>query len=320
MTALREDLSADCYYKNLGLSKNASDQEIKSAYRKLALKYHPDKNTDSPEIASENFKKVSEAYDCLSDKNKREIFDTYGKRGLDGGMGGGGGFGGSHFINPDDIFRQFFGAHGGGFGDDFGGGGFGGGFQFGGGDPFGGGFGGMPRQRQRKAPVYPSGPNIIPKDMSVSVHSLQSAPQHNGREGKLVAYDADKNRYSVSFDEEESSISIKPSNFVQLVQNVKLRDIASRPQLNGCLGHIIGLSGDRFHVRLAGAGSAVVGVALVNLVLPPETRVHVHSLSGAPQYNGQTGKVIQFLETEGRYLVEIAGSRQLKLKTDNLMI
>ena len=318
MTALREDLSSDCYYKNLGLSKNASDQEIKSAYRKLALKYHPDKNKDDPDRAAENFKKVSEAYDCLSDKNKREIFDTYGKRGLEGGMGGGGGFGGAHFINPDDIFRQFFAANGGGFGDDFGGG-FGG-FHFGGGDPFGGGFGGMPRQRQRKAPKYPSGPHIIPKETSVSVHSLQSAAQHNGREGKLVGFDATKNRYSVSLSEDESPISIKPSNFIQLVQNVKLRDIASRPQLNGCMGHIIGFNGDRFHVRLAGAESAVVGVGLANLVLPPETRVHIHSLSGAPQYNGQTGKVIQFLETESRYLVEISEHRQLKLKTENLMI
>ena len=322
MTAIREDLKSDCYYKNLGLAKSCTEQEIKSAYRKLALKYHPDKNTDNAEQASENFKKVSEAYDCLSDKNKREIFDSYGKRGLEGGCGGGhGGFGGGHFINPDDIFRQFFGGGGGGggFHDDFGGGFGGGGFSF---NMGGDGFGHHPRMRQRKPepPRYPSGPEIVPKGTKVSVHSLNGSPQYNGMEGELVGYDAEKLRYRVSFGDEDTAISIKPSNFVQLVENVRLRDISSRPQLNGCLGQIIGLSGDRFHVRLAGAESAVVGVGLVNLVLPAEARVHIHSLAGAPQYNGLTGKVLQFIESENRYLVEMAGNRQLKLKTDNLSL
>jgi curved DNA-binding protein CbpA len=316
MTVMREDLSSDCYYKNLGLSKNASDSEIKSAYRKLALKYHPDKNKDNPDKAAEDFKKVSEAYDCLSDKNKRDIYDSYGKRGLEGGSCGSGGSGGTHFINPDDIFRQFFAANG-GFGDDFGG--FGG-FHFGGDGGFGGQHG---RPRQRKAPPqYPSGPHIIPKDTSVSVHSLQSSAQYNGMEGKLVGYDTNKGRYKVSFGDDDSAISIKPSNFVQLVPHVRVRDIASRPTLNGCSGAVVGFNGDRFHVRLAGArtNGAVVGVSLANLELPPETRVHIHSLNGAPQYNGTTGRVVQFLEAENRYLVEVVGNKQLKLKSENIMI
>ena len=320
MTASREDLRSDCYYKNLGIAKGASDQEIKSAYRKLALKYHPDKNKGNPEAAAENFKKVAEAYDCLSDKNKREVYDTYGKRGLEGGSGGGGGYGGAHFINPDDIFRQFFAANG-GFGDEFGGFG-GGGFSFNmGGDRFGG-FSGQPRMHQRKPqpPKYPSGSHILPKGSKVSVHSLNSSPQYNGMEGELVGYDADKGRYRVSFGDDDASISIKPVNFIQLVDNVKLREIESKPQLNGCYGQIIGMNGDRFHVRLAGAQSAVVGVGLTNLELPVETRVHIHSLSGAPQYNGMTGKVVQFLESDNRYLIEVAGTKQLKLKTDNISI
>ena len=315
MTAAREDLRSDCYYKNLGLAKGASDQEIKSAYRRLALKYHPDKNKDNPEQASENFKKVSEAYDCLSDKNKREIYDTYGKRGLEGGCGGGG-FGGAHFVDPNDIFRQFFGAHG-GFGDDFGGG-----FQFNmDGDPFGG-FGGNPRMRQRKPqpPKYPTGVHIIPKGTHVSVQGLNSSPQYNGMEGELAGYDAQKDRYRVSFGDDETSISIKAVNFTQLVKNVRIRGIESRPQLNGCMGEIIGMNSDRYHVRLAGAQSAVVAVGLSNLQLPAETRVHIHSLSGAPQYNGQTGKVLQFIEADNRYLIEIQGYKQLKLKTDNISI
>jgi hypothetical protein len=139
-------------------------------------------------------------------------------------------------------------------------------------------------------------------------------------EGKLVGYEEAKGRYQVSFDDEET-ISVKPCNFIQLVPKVKLRDIESRATLNGCVGDIIGFNTDRYHVRLAGAGSsAVVGVSLSNLELPVDTRVHIHSLSGAPQYNGTTGKVIQFIETDNRYLVEVAGHKQLKLKSENLTI
>lgn len=68
------------YYKILGISKNANEDDIKKAYRKLALKYHPDKNKAPG--AEERFKEVAEAYEVLSDKRKREIFDQYGEEGL----------------------------------------------------------------------------------------------------------------------------------------------------------------------------------------------------------------------------------------------
>ncbi|KAL9966814.1 hypothetical protein ACROYT_G024937 [Oculina patagonica] len=102
------------YYKILEVPKSASEQDIKKAYRKLALKWHPDKNPDNKEEAEENFKLISEAYDVLSDKDKRKIYDRYGKEGLTGGGGGGGpgagGFGdfNFHFRDPDEIFREFF--------------------------------------------------------------------------------------------------------------------------------------------------------------------------------------------------------------------
>lgn len=313
MVTRPEDLSAECYYKNLGIQKTAGDTEIKSAYRKLALKHHPDKNTDNPETASENFKKISEAYDVLSDKSKREIYDTYGKRGLEGngGCGGGGfsGFGGH--INPDDIFRQFFASSGGGFNDDFGGFG-GGGFHM----------GGERRAPRRPAPPpYPTGPEVIAKGTSVSVHSLSSKPEYNGKEGKLVGFESAKKRYRVSFDGSEdldSCVSIKTSNFVQLMPNVQLRDVTSRPQLNGCKGTIVGLSGDRYHVQLS--SGACVGVGLSNLILPTDARVHIHSLNAGAQYNDTTGRVVKFIEEDNRYLVEVCGNKQLKLKSENLTI
>lgn len=94
------------FYDLLGVSPLASDNELKKAYRKAALRYHPDKNP-SPE-AAEKFKELSHAYEILADDQKREIYDTYGEEGLSGaGQGGMGG------MNADDIFSQFF---GGGFG------------------------------------------------------------------------------------------------------------------------------------------------------------------------------------------------------------
>ncbi|KNE69513.1 hypothetical protein AMAG_14077 [Allomyces macrogynus ATCC 38327] len=146
------------YYKLLGVTKDASEDDLRKAYRKLALKFHPDRNQEAG--AKEKFQEISEAYEVLSDSNKRAIYDRYGEEGLKGvpapdagagpGAGGFGGFPGGgttfsfsssgggpgmHFnpSNADDIFRTFMSQFGGGGGGDD--------------DPFAGMFGGMPRSR-----------------------------------------------------------------------------------------------------------------------------------------------------------------------------
>lgn len=101
------------YYEVLGIDKNASEDEIKKAYRKLAIKYHPDRNPDSKE-AEEKFKEAAEAYDVLHDPQKRQQYDQFGFNAP--GAGGFGGFGETGGFSMDDIFSMFgdvFGGHGG---------------------------------------------------------------------------------------------------------------------------------------------------------------------------------------------------------------
>jgi len=99
------------YYKILGVEKSASADELKKAYRKLAMKYHPDQNKDNPE-AEEKFKEINQAYDVLKDEQKRAAYDRFGTSAFDGSMGGGAGGGGfSGFSGGafSDIFEDMFG-------------------------------------------------------------------------------------------------------------------------------------------------------------------------------------------------------------------
>ena len=109
-------MAKEDFYKLLGVDKNASDAEIKKSYRRMAMKFHPDRNADAPEKAEEKFKAVKEAYEVLSDPKKRAAYDQFGHAGVDQSMGGGHG-GAADF---GDIFGDVF-------GDIFGGGGGGGG-------------------------------------------------------------------------------------------------------------------------------------------------------------------------------------------------
>src|SRR3954466_10637515 len=105
------------YYKILGVDKKATQDEVKKAYRKMAVKYHPDKNPGDKK-AEESFKEVGEAYEALSDPQKKAAYDQYGHAAFDRSRGGGG-FGagrGGGFHDPFEIFREVFSGGGGGGG------------------------------------------------------------------------------------------------------------------------------------------------------------------------------------------------------------
>ena len=110
------------YYKILGVKRTATKAEIKKAFKKLSLKYHPDKNKDNPKKAKEKFIKIANAYEVLSDDEKRKIYDQYGEEGVKANEQGGGA--GAHFenMNFEDIFSQFFGGGGASFEFNMGGG------------------------------------------------------------------------------------------------------------------------------------------------------------------------------------------------------
>lgn len=114
------------YYEVLQISKSASAEEIKRAYRKLAVQYHPDKNPGDSS-AEEKFKELGEAYDVLSNEQKRAAYDQFGHAAFEpGGAGARGGGGGGGFHDPFDVFREAFGSGGGGIFEQFFGGGMGG--------------------------------------------------------------------------------------------------------------------------------------------------------------------------------------------------
>lgn len=137
------------YYEVLGVSKSATTAEIKKAYRKLALKYHPDRNPDNKE-AEEKFKEAAEAYEVLSNAEKKQKYDQFGHAGFDGSMGGGHGG-----MNMDDIFSQF--------GDIFG-------------DIFGGS-GGQRQRRRSSGPVAQRGHDLY-KEVTISLKQAYLGLKH----------------------------------------------------------------------------------------------------------------------------------------------
>ncbi|VDN59879.1 unnamed protein product [Dracunculus medinensis] len=198
------------YYKILGIAKSASDDEIKKAYRKMALKYHPDKNKEPG--AEAKFKEVAEAYDVLSDPKKKDIYDKFGEDGLKSGGEGAGGPGGFHYEfqgDPMRMFAQFFGGEdpfSSFFGSSSGGGGpqiffsSGGDDLHGFGMPFG--MGGHTR-RQRQDPV-------VHHELLVSLEDIYKGCTKKMKITRHVVFLLNPDQQSSRVEDKVLTINIKP--------------------------------------------------------------------------------------------------------------
>ena len=339
-------INSDDYYEVLGVARSADEKAIKKAYRKLAVKHHPDKNPNDKEKAEERFKKITEAYSVLSDKDKKKTYDQFGKAGLDPSYGGGGGASGFHgggfpgggvrfstgpvmsFNDANDIFKQFFG------GEDpfsmFGGGGMGmgggipGGMAFnigGGGMPggmmggFPGGFGGFPGATQFKRGRSSSEPGVFKVGTNVIIKELRSAKIHNGKMGVVERYLPSKDRYQVQV-QGGGVIALRPANLQQVV-DCTVQGLKGSVGLNGSAGKIVGFDerANRYHVNVEGE---IVALKRVNVRLRKRTVVRVQGLSKAAHLNGKYATVQSYDTTADRYVLKMRTGGAVKVKPSNV--
>lgn len=303
-------------YQILGCSKDADDATLKKAYRKLAVKWHPDKNPDNEE-ATKNFQKVSEAYATLSDPKKRSMYDQYGEEGVraaeagadvpSGGMGGfGGGFpgggGGAHHMSQEEAAQFFSHAFGGAdpFGGMFGmGGGGGPGIRFqSGGDPFGGG-GGDPFAA------------FLGQSMGGSMRGMGRNDMRAGGMGSMRGMGGSMR---------QSSPAKKEYNVIPRGTIVSLKDLVSKAIYNGDRGVVKQYipSSERYVVELEDSEEAL-SVKPENIL--QHVHVTIHDIQSQPELNGKKGTVITWCPKKGRYNIYVASLKKVvSLKPGNVVL
>lgn len=313
------DVNSDDYYRVLGVDKSASEKDIAKAYKKAALKWHPDKNPDGN--TEDQFKKVTEAYEVLSDKEKRRTYDQFGKQALNGAAGPNMNGGGRqmNFQDAEQIFKAFFGPSGGIF-EDFGGGPGRGGR---GGSMFMDPFGDNSTRRTKKSRINQDFPDRIPENQKVQIRGLRREPQHNGQNGVVEEYDEDRGRYKVRLQDGQELL-LKPDNLSLRVENVRIVGLAGHAQLNGQAGTVISFDSekDRYTVQVRTASSGapglqVVAVPTANIVLPLNTRVTIVGLQGHAQYNGKWGKITEYNQQDEKYTVQLTKEKCIRVKRNN---
>lgn len=203
------------YYEVLGVSKSAETAAIKKAYRKLAIKYHPDKNPDNKE-AEAKFKEAAEAYEVLSDEQKRARYDRFGHAGVSGGPSGGGGFRGG--MTMEDIFQQF--------GDIFG--------ESGGGSPFESFFGGSAGRGQRRG-TGQRGSNLRIK-VALTLEEIANGVTKKIKVRKQVTCDTCNGSGAKDSDSVQTCTTCRGAGYVRQVKNTFLGQMQTTVTCPTCNG------------------------------------------------------------------------------------
>lgn len=324
------NLNSEDFYEILGVPKSADDAQLKKAYKKLAVKWHPDKNPGD-EQATTNFQKISEAYATLSDEKKRKIYDMYGKDAANqsdqmpddvpmgghaggfGGFPGGGGGGGFHFGRP-----------GGG-----GGGGHGGMSQeeaaflfsqfFGGSDPFGafGGMGGGGMGGPGVRINMGGGPRGSRRSMQDPFGGAFGGGMGGGMPGGFGG--SMPGGFGSSYAEPTYS-RVKRYDAIPAGTVVSLKGLSSQPERNGDRGEVIQYdpNSGRYIVQIEDSDETIK-VKPTNLL--QHVHVKLHGLESKPELNGQRATIIAWDGTKQRYNVYVMSSgRVLSLKPSNVVL
>lgn len=323
------NFESDDYYEVLGISKTSTSSQIKKAYHKLSLKYHPDKN--KTEGAEEIFKKINEAYSVLSDEEKRKNYDRFGKN-TEGGVPD---------INPNDIFAQFFNSNP-GMQHEFGGGGInimqhfmnmaqaqGGGHPFvhvsQSSNPFVRQFG---RNRMSdfffsdgdNEPFYKkpkiSKPSLMKEGTTVLVKDLLSAKQYNGKLGIVEGFNESKQRYTINIKGERKSL--RRSNLQQIASCKIIKDLLNlKKDTTGKITNYDDINA-KYTIQF---GNRQVSLSPDKIILDIDTNVKIIGLrgNGHGELNGQYGKIKGFDSAVSKYIVDLDNNKRIRLGMSNVV-
>jgi len=305
------------YYKILGISKNASSVEIKKAYRKLAIKYHPDKNKENKEAAAEKFKEIAEAYDVLSDEDKKRNYDQFGTTGINNNP---------HMSqqHAQEMFSTFFGGQDPFnmfFNDNFTPG-----FQInidGNSFNLGGNHPSFRRSNNvfRRQNSFNERIDKIPFDKidinkQVLIYGLVNNQKLNSTTGKVKGYNKIKNRYNIQTDSGKI-VALKPDNLKEILI-FKAYNLESQQNLNGKRGQIIGLdhTNNRYRVIL---DNNMISLRPENIILESGHCVKLQGIISQPQLNNQIVKIKDFEYNINKYVVQISESKLIKVRLENIL-
>jgi len=300
------DVCAGSYYTVLGLTSQATDKDIGAAYKKLALKHHPDKNPDNRKEAELEFKRITQAYDVLRDAEKRRLYDAryFPATGLNSCP--------AHNLGSveraDELYNRFFG------------GGHGMGRPNVGNIDIAGIFNFEPKSSVKPTKVASKTAkpaHVLSAGTAVVIHGLISNPGHNGKSATIQEWNAEKGRYQVSLNC-GSALSLRPQNITQLC-HVHITGHENQPEINGKLAEVVDFSAEsQCYVLLLEDPALVIELPPKNCIFPAGTAAVLQGLSDQ-QLCGQMCGIVSVDYNAARYVVQCEDSRQLKVRFEKVM-